>query len=234
MGVALRTFISSPGNQLQADLCRGLDTLVSFAAWRKNKWLDSGGFMSSFGCLLLDSGAFSVHQGAAVDLGEYREWVAHYPFAIAHAGLDDISGNWRRSLQNYEAFPTSFPTFHDTDPPELLLDLCAMARERGGWLGVGLQPPRSGREQFLKRTIARIKSAGCDDLHVHGWALGRYAWIDGIDSTDSTHAWLEQGKIRNALGPWLTAAEALKLAVLKVQREAKTRVQEVDGQASMF
>ena len=94
--------------------------------------------------------------------------------------------------------------------------------------------PRHGREDFLKRTITRIRSAGYDDLHIHGWALGRYAWIDGIDSTDSTHAWLEQGKIRNALGPWLTAAEALKLAVLKVERQAKTRTQETDRQAALF
>ncbi len=230
----MRTFISSPCNQLQADLCSGLDTLVSFAAWKKNKWLDSGGFMSSFGCLLLDSGAFSELSGATIDLGEYREWVDRYPFAVAHSGLDSITGDYRRSLANYEAFPTSFPTFHDTDPPELLVDLCAMARERGGWLGVGLKPPRSGREDFVKRTITRIRSAGFDDLHIHGWALGRYAWIDGIHSTDSTHAWLEQGKIRNALGPWLTAAEALKLAVLKVERETKARTQESNDQFTMF
>ena len=71
-----------------------------------------------------------------------------------------------------------------------------------------------------------------DDLHVHGWALGRYAHLPRIDSMDSTHAWREWGKIRNALGPWITNAECMELAVKKVQREARMRLRDDSEQTA--
>jgi len=212
---AVIAYIGTPCNQLQADLVNGLPVLVSFAAYCP--FLDTGGYMGSFDKLLLDSGAFSeLNSGVKVDLDAYLDWVQRFPWANAFAGLDDISGDWKRSLRNYER--GGFPTFHDTDPPELLADLIPMARERGGWIGIGLMPPRTGRESFLRRTLDQIPS----DLHVHGWALGRYAQLPRLDSFDSTHAWREWVKIRQALGPWATSAECMRLAVLKVQRECRS------------
>lgn len=170
--------------------------------------------MKAFGSLLLDSGAFSeLNSGVKIDLCAYVDWVAQWPWAIAWAGLDDISGDWRRSMRNYEA--GGFPTFHDTDPDELLDDLIPLARERGGWLGIGLRPPRTGRTDWIRRTLERVPS----DIHIHGWAMGRYVKEHSrFDSWDSTHAWMEWMKIRQALGPWLTNSEAMELAILKVQR----------------
>lgn len=214
---AVTVYIGTPCNQLQAALVAEMPVLVSFAA--ACPFLITGGYAKTFRPLLLDSGAYSeLNSGKKVDLTEYVEWVEQFPHAIAWAGLDDISGDWRRSLRNYKA--GGFPTFHDTDPEELLDDLIPLARERGGWIGIGLKPPRSGREEFLRRTFDRIP----DDLHVHGWALGRYAHLERLDSMDSTHAWIEWQKIRNKLGPWLTSAEAMELAVKKVRRrEAELR-----------
>lgn len=210
---SMTVYIGTPCNQLQASLVEDMPVLISFAA--ACEFLESGGYARTFRPLLLDSGAFSeLNSGVRVDLAAYVDWVQRWPHAIAWAGLDDISGEWRRSLENYKA--GGFPTFHDTDPDWLLDELVPIARERGGWLGVGLKPPRSGREDWLKRTLARVP----DDIHVHGWALGRYAHLPRIDSIDSTHAWIEWQKIRNALGPWLTPAEAMQLAVKKVRREA--------------
>jgi len=208
-------YVSTPGSQVQAALLCDLPMLVSFALYAP--WLQRGGYMGSSSHLLLDSGAFSeLTTGIKVDVHAYVDWVAEFPYAEAWAGLDDISGDWRRSEANY--LHGGFPTFHDTDPPELLDDLIPMAREEQGWIGLGLKPPRTGREAWLRRTIERIP----DDLHIHGWALGRYAHCPGMASRDSSHAWREWEKIRNALGPWLTSAEAMGLAVKKVQREGRS------------
>lgn len=213
---SVTVYIGTPCNQLQAALVADQPVLVSFAA--ASKFLETGAYMSSFRPLLLDSGAFSeLNSGVRVDLAAYVDWVQRWPHAIAWAGLDDISGDWRRSLENYKV--GGFPTFHDTDPEFLLDELIPIARERGGWLGLGLKPPRTRREEWLRRALDRIP----DDLHVHGWALGRYSHLYRINSFDSTHAWLEWMKIRKKLGPWLTPAEAMELSVRKVRREAAMR-----------
>lgn len=224
---SVTVYIGTPCNQLQASLVADMPVLVSYAA--ACAFLSTGGYANSFRPLLLDSGAFSeLNSGKKVDVLEYADWAASFPNAVAWAGLDDISGDWRRSMRNY--IVGGFPTYHDTDPPELLDELIPIARERGGWIGIGLKPPRSGREQFLRRTLERIP----DDLHVHGWALGRYVHLAGIDSIDSTHAWIEWQKIRNALGPWLTPAEAMELAVKKVRRWEAGIVQSESPQAELW
>lgn len=219
----MTVYIGTPCNQLQAALVADMPVLVSFAAY--GNFLDTGGYIRSFSPLLLDSGAYSeLNSGVKVDIAAYVDWVQRFPHAVAWAGLDDISGDWRRSMQNYDS--GGFPTFHDSDPEWLLDELVKMAPERGGWIGIGLVPPRTGREDWLRRTLDRIPS----DLHVHGWALGRYSHIPGIDSFDSTHAWIEWQKIRNALGPWITPAECMELSVRKVRREASQIEKHTDDQ----
>ena len=207
----MRIYLASPGNQLQADAVRDMPVLLSFGAWHKFKPMAQ--WMPSFERLLLDSGAYSeLNTGQAIDLGAYVEWAEKFHWADAWAGLDDISGDWKRSLKNYKA--GGFPTIHNTDPPELLDDLIPMAREQGGgWLGVGIKPKRQGKEPWLRETLERVP----EDIHVHGWALGLYTHVPRLDSIDSTHWWREAMKYRTQM-PWLTYGEALEIAVKKVQR----------------
>lgn len=208
-------FLGTPGSQLHAHLARGMPVLISFAATKP--WLEKG-WPESFGPLLLDSGAFSELQNPdyKVDLAAYVEWVARFPWAAAWAGLDDIRGDWRRSMRNYEA--GGFPTFHDTDPPDLLDDLVPMARERGGWIGLGLTPPRAGREDWMRRTLDRLP----DDLHVHGWACGLYAHLERLDSVDSTNWFRDVKYLRDAaLTAHLTVGECLEIIVKRYQRRGR-------------
>lgn len=219
----MRIYFASPGNPLQAHMARGFPVLLSYAA-RQPWWLE---YLPSFSRILIDSGAFSeLNSGIQVDLSAYVEWTRKIHWADAWAGLDDISGDWRRSLKNYEA--GGFPTIHDTDPPELLHDLIPLARERGGWLGVGLKPPRYGKERWVREMLDRVP----DDLHVHGWACGLYTHVPRFDSVDSTNWWRDGHKVRQKL-PWLTYGEALEIVVKRYQRWNR-RVVGDEGQAEMF
>lgn len=197
-----------------------MPVLLSFATYPKGRdgrspWLDD--YLPSFGDLLIDSGAFSeFNTGKRIDICAYIDWCARWEGrALAIAGLDDITGDWRRSLANYEAFSVGFPTFHETDPPELLDDLIPMARERGGWLGIGLLPPRKGKEAIVRTICDRIPPG----IHVHGWALRGYTHVRRLDSVDSTNwfrdAWqiLNDPKTRH-----LTPSEALAIVVKRYQR----------------
>lgn len=220
-----RAYLSSPGNQMQAAYLVGMPVLLSFALYPKKgrgnaagPWHDD--YVPSFSRVLIDSGAFSeLNSGVVVDGGEYVEWQKRWAETVhidAIAGLDDISGDWRRSMQNYEKFG-GFPTFHDTDPTELLDDLVSLARERGGWIGLGLKPPRPGKWQFVRETLRRVP----DDLHVHFWAGGEYCGHPDVDSWDSTNWFLDAFKYRTKL-PFLTPAECVELVVKRYQRTGKT------------
>ena len=134
--------------------------------------------------------------------------------ADAVAGLDDISGDWKRSLRNYEQYG-GFPTYHDTDPPELLDDLLPIAYERGNWLGIGLLPPRTGREDWLIRTLDRIPN----DIHLHGWALRRYTHLRRFNSMDSTNWWRDALMLSSVNEiKHLTPAECLDIIVKRYKR----------------
>lgn len=206
-------YLASPNNQLQAHAAEGMPVLFSFACY--DPWLDR--YQASYPRVLVDSGAYSEFAtGKAVDVEEYRDWTDRWAGrADAIAGLDDIGGDWRRSLRNYEAQPGGFPTFHDTDPAELLDDLVPMARERGGWLGIGLKPPRDGRREWLRWTLDRIP----DDIHVHGWACHKYRDLP-FDSIDST-AWARVPMRHAKAFPWLTYAECLDIEVKRYRRELR-------------
>ena len=181
----MRIYLASPNNQMQAASARDMPVLLSYAMRKTTgKWIER--YIPSFSHLLIDSGAYSeLTTGQKIDGHAYVDWVDKWcVMADAVAGLDDISGDWKRSLRNYEQFG-GFPTYHDTDPPELLDDLLPIAYERGNWLGIGLLPPRTGREEWLLRTLDRIPN----DIHLHGWALRRYAHLRRFDSMDSTNWW---------------------------------------------
>ena len=208
-------YLGSPGSPLQANACRDRPVLISYGAWAK---ANVAAWVPSFSRLLVDSGAYSeLNSGVKIDIDRYIEWASGFPFADAVACLDDISGDWRRSMANYVAQPDGFPTFHDTDPPELLDELIAMARERNRWLGIGVKPPRQRRLDWLDRTLEQIPR----EIHVHGWALALFTdrCRRRLDSVDSTHWWRESHKyLADPKLSHLTPAECLEIAVKKVDR----------------
>ncbi len=218
-------YLASPGNQQQAEHATGMPVLFSFAQY--DPFLDR--YQHTFRRLLIDSGAYSAFTtGKPVDIVAYGEWAARWVgHADAIAGLDDISGDWRKSLANYEAMPLGFPTIHDSDPPELLRDLVQLARERGNWIGIGLTPPRQGKERFVRWVCDNVP----EDMHVHGWALRAYSHVRRIDSMDSTNWWRDAMQLRRDL-PWLTYGETLELVIKRYQREQ--RIFREDTQATLF
>lgn len=220
----MTVYLASPGNQLQADKASGMPVLLSYGIYEP--WIDK--YQHSFSRVLIDSGAYSVfNSGKAIDVFEYRDWAERWRgHADAVAGLDDISGDWRRSLKNYEDMPSGFPTIHDTDPEGLLPDLVELAMGRGKWIGIGLSPPRQGKERFVRWVCDNVP----EDFHVHGWALRAYSKVRRIDSFDSTNWWRDGMLIRRDF-PWLTYAESLELVVKRYQREGRMIVE--DSQADL-
>lgn len=211
-------YLSSPGSQMHADYCRDMPVLLSFTTWKA--WQDQ--YVPSFARVLIDSGAFSEFKsGVKVDGVKYKDWYQRWipcKHLSAIAGLDDIRGDWRLSLRNYEAFG-GFPTFHESDPPELLDDLIPIARERGNWLGLGLIPPRDGKWKWVRDALDRIP----DGIHVHTFAGGTYASHSRIDSVDSTNAWLDIGAMRkHRFTKHLTPAECLEVIVKRYQRAERS------------
>lgn len=225
MGSAVTAvFLGSPGNAIQANAVRDMPVLMSFAARNKSVEICA----HSFSELILDSGAYSeLNSGVSVDIGEYLEWVERFPWAKAWSGLDDIRGDWKRSLANYKH--GGFPTYHDTDPPEILTsELIPMALERGGWIGIGMLPPRTGRDNWLERTLEQIPAT----IHIHGWAMRAYLHHSRIDSTDSTNWWRDSFLILKQC-PWLTSGEAIEIIVKRYQRESRIIPKEEPNQPEL-
>ncbi len=205
-------YLASPNTQQQAEHVSGMPVLLSYACW--SPWLDKA-YSASFSRLLIDSGAFSEFStGKKIDLSAYADWSERYKgHADAIAGLDSIAGDWRQSLKNYDSFPEGFPTFHESDPVELLDDLVALVKFRKQWLGLGLIPPRTGKEKWVRAACERIP----EGIHVHGWAMREYTHVRRIDSVDSSNWWRDSMKIRLDL-PWLTYGECLEIVVKRYQR----------------
>lgn len=214
----MTVYLASPTSQLHADAVRDMPVLLSFSEHGRRGWVED--YAPSFSRVLIDSGAYGeLNSGKPVDLDAYMAWCARWVGKVdAIAGLDDIGGDWRRSLRNYERFLLGFPTFHDTDPPELLDDLIPLARARGHWIGIGLLPPREGKEAFVRAACDRIPP----DLHVHGWALRRYAHVARLDSLDST-SWFRKAMALRAIPELshLTYGETLEILVKRYKRETR-------------
>lgn len=213
MGFTMIVYLASPNTQQQAEHICNMPVLLSYSIY--SKWMDR--YQHTFSRVLIDSGAFSEFTtGKKVNLDAYAEWSKRWDgHADAVAGLDDISGNWRRSLENYLKFPGGFPTFHDSDPPELLNDLVTLAVERKQWLGLGLLPPRHGKERWVRDACDRIP----DQLHVHGWAMRAYTHVRRLDSVDSTNWWRDAMQLRTVSDlSHLTYGECLEIVVKRYQR----------------
>lgn len=215
-GRPMTVYLASPNCQLQAAAVRDMPVLLSFACW--SDWLLN--YQASFPKVLIDSGAFSeLNSGKKIDLGAYRAWSEQWRGrADAIAGLDNIAGDWKRSLANYEAIPWGFPTFHEADPPELLPELVAMAQERDGWIGLGLTPPRTGKIDWVRKACDRIP----EGLHVHCWAGREFFGVPALSSVDSTNWWRDALDLRKIPAlRHLTPAEHLEIIIKRYQRETR-------------
>lgn len=215
---------------MHADYCREMPVLVSFALYAK--WMDD--YVPSFSRVLIDSGAYSeFNSGKKIDGFAYREWQARWRETVhvdAIAGLDDIAGDWRKSLRNYELYG-GFPTFHESDPPELLDDLLPIAADRGNWLGVGMLPPRAGKWDFVRRTLDRVP----EGVHVHIWAGGEYCGNPRVDSVDSTNWFRDSFALKSArLTGHLTTAECVEIVIKRYQREGRRPCPRITESANLF
>jgi hypothetical protein len=234
----VRIYLSSPTSQMQAHLLAGRRVLLSYAMRQPVIVRD---YVPTFRALLLDSGAYSEFTtGVKVDLTAYIEWAAPLlPQSDAVAGLDDLSGDWRRSLVNYATFPESFPTYHLTDPPELLDDLVQLASERNRWLGVGMCGRQTHidplKERWLRSTLDRIREREPRRLHVHGWALTRYAHCPGLNSVDSSRwVYLAQSIKTHHNTCHLSMAECVSIAIKQILRAPRSTKEPPVDEPSLF
>lgn len=228
-------YLSSPGNQMQASYLGGMPVLVSFALL--SKWL--GEYIPTFGQTMVDSGAYSeMSSGKVVDLDKYGQWLDALPFAAdAAAALDDIRGDWERSLYNWDQIPQTFPVLHDSDPPNYIDAVLERLQDshRGRlrptdaqWCGIGLVPPRT-KTAFVERLLKRIPSG----VHVHLFAmrnmLPQAMAIRGNDvSADSINWVLDSFAVKNKI-PWLTLAECTEIVVKRYQRCPPRAAQTTQG-----
>lgn len=224
----MRVYFSSPNNQLQAEHCADQSVLLSFAIYRD--WLNT--YQQSFARILIDSGAYSeLNSGKQIYLLAYKDWSSQWiGIADAIAGLDNIKGDYKKGFKNYQTIEWSFPTWHDTDPLEILPDLIAIAKERKTWIGIGLLPPRHNKEKKIREALEIIP----ENIHIHGWALREYAHIRRFDSMDSTHWWRDALSFRQSL-PFLTYAECLELVIKKYNRTGRElKKKSEENQSTIF
>jgi hypothetical protein len=199
---------------LHCNALAGMPVLFSYAHYSPIM----EGYQASFSRILIDSGAFSEHNtGKKIEGEAYREWASQWEgHADAIAGLDDISGDVKRSFRNYEKFG-GFPTIHFKDPFESLPDLLEVSRKQGKrWLGIGGligKGNRDAKEDFVRRVCDSVPS----DTHLHAWGAQGYTHIRRVDSIDHS-GWLHDSmRIRKEL-PFLTYGEADGLAVKRAER----------------
>lgn len=180
-------------------------------------------FRATWSGAMLDSGAFSVQMaGKPVDMGAYRSFIEEKgSFYDSVAALDVIS-DWRKSVENWRAMEDlgAFPTFHEGEPFELLLEYAQEQVRRGGWVGLGAQRP------IVPERLAAWLMA-CKDVlgdlastvHFHGFAMTMYSTVFPFSSTDSC-AWLLQLKKLQTVTELnhLTRSEMVSVALSRLER----------------
>jgi hypothetical protein len=114
---AVICYLSTPGSMAQAQAAQGAAVLISYAY--VSPWLME--FTRSFRRVLWDSGAYTAYtKGKVIDLDAYAETARAIPWSDGAASLDDIAGDWKKGLANWDRYPWMFPVYHDSDPPEAL------------------------------------------------------------------------------------------------------------------
>lgn len=223
----MRCYLSTPGSLAQAQACAGANVLISFAY--ASTWFVN--FAPAFGRLLWDSGAFTAYtKGKTIDLDAYAETARSVPWSDAAASLDDISGDWKNGLANWDRYPWMFPVLHDTDPPQaldaILERLCDKDRARfrpssQQWIGLGLKPPRAQgpARRWLAGVLPRIPVG----VHIHGFAMRGFGDVLIADrgaecSADSVNWMLDARKVMQDM-PWLTSVECVEIVAKRYDRE---------------
>lgn len=237
----MRCYLSSPGSLAHAQAAAGSPVLLSFA--HAAKWLRD--FTPAFSNVLWDCGAYSVfNSGKIIDPDAYAESARSIPWADAAAGLDDVAGDWRKGLANWDRYPWMFPTYHDSDPPEALdailerLQDKTRARFREAslqWIGLGMVPPRLNR-RWLAETLARLPPG----LHVHGFATRAHADLiieaRGAECSADSINWILDSRKVAEVHPWLTPTECVEIVVKRYQREHKiqAKAERATAQIGLF
>ena len=172
-------YASSPGNQMTYSYHAGLPVLQSFGLWAPWMW----DYIKTVCPLLGDSGAYSVlNSGKTVDIEAFEQWsqdIATLPNFWACAALDDIAGDSKKSIANWDRHPWCFPTLHDTDDEwyvDALRERFADS-DRPRIIGVGIKPMKRGERTYrppktFKRVIHTAHTRLPPDLHIHGFAGG--------------------------------------------------------------
>lgn len=237
----LTTYLSSPNTQHQAHAARGMPVLLSFGVWNGGGWMER--YVSSFDRVLVDSGAFSVlSSGKVIDLGAYAEFskrMLQLPNVDAAACLDDIDGDWKKGLDNWDKAPWTFACYHDTDPENALDEILDRLQDhsRPQWIGLGMKPPRKSRGWLIK-TLRKIEHRS-PHIHIHGFAMRSFLDIlleyNGRSlSVDSTNWLLDVRKLLDcSLTKHLTPAEALDIVVKRYQRDKRKHTGRDDRQKEL-
>ena len=189
---------------------------MSYGTW--SPWVKN--YCESFYKILIDSGAFSVYNsGKTIDREKYFRWSLRFKnIADQVACLDSVIGDTDETIANCEYMPEGwgFPTFHESDPWDSLPEMVELAYKHGGWIGLGLIPPRTGKDAWVRRAVTSIP----EDLHIHGWACREYLYLPQIKSADSTNWFLDAMAVNKKL-PWLNYGECLEIIIKRYQRESK-------------
>jgi len=204
----------------------GRSVLESFAYMKSCRSDTFDTYRSMWKGAMLDSGAFSVQMsGAGVDMGAYRAFVEEKGgFYDSIAALDVIS-DWRKSVENWRAMEDlgAFPTFHEGEPFELLLEYAQAQATRGGWVGLGAQRP------IVPERLATWLMA-CKDVlgdlastvHFHGFAMTMYTTVFPFSSTDSC-AWILGTQSLQGITRLnhLTRSEMVSILLSRLERASK-------------
>jgi hypothetical protein len=172
---------------------------------------------------MLDSGAFSVQStGTPVDLGAYRAFIeARGSFYDSMAALDVIS-DWRQSVKNWRAMEDLgvFPTYHEGEPLDLLVDYAQEQASCGGWVGFGAQRPIN--PERLTAWLAMCREAVghlASSARFHGFGMTMYSTAFPFSSTDSnTWARIVRKFLTLSSLNHLTRGEMLSIGLARMER----------------
>jgi hypothetical protein len=197
--------------------------LESFAYMYRCRTDSFDAYRGTWKSAMLDSGAFSVHTGGSpVDIGAYRAFVEEKGSFYDSVAALDVIADWRKSVENWRAMEDlgAFPTFHEGEPLELLVDYAQEQAARGGWVGLGAQRPIVP-ERLTAWLVSCREAVGdlAKAARFHGFAMTMYSAAFPFSSTDS-FAWIMAVKSLQGITRLnhLTRSEMLSIAISRLER----------------
>lgn len=177
-----------------------INCLITYASYKKHVW------QPWWKSLFIDSGAFSVHNsGKTIDIEKYIDYIFQWKEMkkpIVYASLDVI-GDAKAGMKNYKKMLARglepIPTYHYSEPLEVLLELSSITSYIGLGATVGLSTPR--RKLFFDKIFSLYPDPTKIGFHGFGITapplIKAYPWAS-IDSTMAMK-WAMFGQI---LTPW--------------------------------